>query len=202
MVFICLFFAIIVTVYADMTWTESFSDYENSLSTYQDSIFYRFSYLGVGGKTYEIGTPELPVKITNLIIRRDEQVDSITIDFIDTTHYGKYLIYPCQDTTDTFDVPDTSIYNSSNLFPDSIVKLAGTTFFDGALSNVHGGHYGFNGGLSHSNGAVAHFTQSLPNLTAQNSLQCHTSAPRSPNLPRGEQVFECSMFNEECRMGL
>lgn len=78
MVFICLFFAIIVTVYADMTWTESFSDYENSLSTYQDSIFYRFSYLGVGGKTYEIGTPELPVKITNLIIRRDEQVDSIT----------------------------------------------------------------------------------------------------------------------------
>lgn len=130
-----------VIVMANIQHGIGFGNWQNDLEIGQDSIWMHLDYSGQNGKISEPGEPELPIKVIHLIIPRDEQVDSVVIDYFDTTHIGDYLPYPAQEPCGTcmddtippvFTEPDSNIYSDSDAYPDSIVKLSKTLFYDGA----------------------------------------------------------------------
>jgi len=86
----------------------------------------------------EPGSPELPAVNLRYIIPPNTKVDSLIIIESDITQItGSYLIYPVQPPhmlgeTLPWVPPDTVIYNSDELFPDTLIKVVNEGIMDGA----------------------------------------------------------------------
>lgn len=87
--------------------------------------------------TTERGEPELPVKLVNLIIPCGTEVDNIDIKVNQHTLEGTYFINPSPGPVPINEIPepaepDSSIYNSPNIFPKNCVKVVSHGYFNGA----------------------------------------------------------------------
>ncbi|RKZ32704.1 hypothetical protein DRQ33_05430 [bacterium] len=126
-------------VKADETYSVSFQNWNDDLSTKQDGIFTKFTYDRCANIIYNQSEPDLPVKTIHLIIPRHEKVDSLTYTVSETTLVGHYLPYPVQEECDTciedysqFVPPDSEIYSDTIPFPEKVAKIVNTRFYDGA----------------------------------------------------------------------
>jgi len=84
------------------------------------------------------GSPELPSIYLNYIIPATAKVDSVVISQLNTIQIaGSYSIYPAQPPrlvghTGQWVPPDTSIYNSNELFPGEYIDVVNQGTMDGA----------------------------------------------------------------------
>ena len=89
----------------------------------------------------DFGNPELPIIHIKMLIPSNAEIDSINIKDIKQKELtDTYIIYPLQKPvelsadaeTPAFVGPNTAIYNSDDVFPESIVKVEEDGYFDGS----------------------------------------------------------------------
>ena len=74
-----------------------------------------------------VGAPSIPFSAPSFLLHPNLQIDTVTV--LSSTWEplpGKYYLYPAQTgimTDTTFVLPDSTIYNSSNPFPDQPVEI-------------------------------------------------------------------------------
>lgn len=105
-----------------------------------DGIEYDRINLNKGTHLSEVGKPELPTKLINLLIPVDQDVDNIiTTNFSTTEKTGKYNIYPTQpDYPTSIDIekpkflkPDKNVYESDDCYPKNAATIVHQGYFDG-----------------------------------------------------------------------
>ena len=128
--------------YASLTYTVSFN--RSDLTHWCEEEWERFSYEAAG--TFgEEGSPELPGISVTLIIPSGQSVSSVTINSnIRTKIDGLFDIYPTQPPIPTsisakkpdWVEPDSTIYLSTEIYPENILKVVSEGYFDGATRIV------------------------------------------------------------------
>jgi hypothetical protein len=84
------------------------------------------------------GEPELPSITLHYIIPANVRVDSLIVDDITVSEIpGQFLVYPTQmpvvsGQTAQWTPPDTSIYNSEELYPETYIEIINEGVMDGA----------------------------------------------------------------------
>lgn len=85
------------------------------------------------------GNPELPVKYVRLLIPPGQEVTDITINFQEANSYKlENVVYPIQEpvpvgeTAENFTLPNMDIYNADKPYPENVVELVSSGFFNGS----------------------------------------------------------------------
>lgn len=99
-------------------------------------------YYRISGREFtcvdEPGRPELPSVLLHYIIPAATRVDSLLINELDAFEVpGQFLVYPTQlpvvpGQPAQWIPPDTTIYNSSELYPDKYIEIVNEGIMDGA----------------------------------------------------------------------
>ncbi|MBC8525917.1 MAG: hypothetical protein H8D22_03450, partial [Candidatus Cloacimonetes bacterium] len=88
----------------------------------------------------EIGSPQLPIKIVQLILPQNKEISAITIVVKESEYLdGEYSIYPAQppqilssqEDEIEFVQPKEDIYSSSQAYPEDIIKIGKQGYFAG-----------------------------------------------------------------------
>lgn len=137
---------LVVLILLVFIFTTIYADYSGSIITQQADLSFgtekSYDFINIENVfTDSIGAPQLPVKIRRFLIPHDVNVSNVFINSSTSEQVqGSYYIFPVQhpqrldgNPPPPFIEPDSTIYNSSTLYPGKLVEIVE----DGYICGYH-----------------------------------------------------------------